>query len=64
MAVRSSASRAGRPLPPERFVVFIYITDCVDPQAIVRLEGLSQLKNLMTSSEIEPATFWLAAYIL
>jgi hypothetical protein len=27
------------------------------PEAIVRLEGLGQLKNPMTSSEIEPATF-------
>jgi hypothetical protein len=25
----------------------------------VRLEGLVQLKNPMTSSVIEPATFWL-----
>jgi hypothetical protein len=27
----------------------------------VRLEGLDQLNNAMTSSEIEPATFWLEA---
>jgi hypothetical protein len=32
--------------------------------ATVRLEGLGQLKNRMTSSGIEPATFWLAAQSL
>jgi hypothetical protein len=32
--------------------------------AIVRLEGLGQLKNPMTSSGFEPATFRLAAYCL
>jgi hypothetical protein len=30
----------------------------------MRLEGLGQLKNPMTSSGIEPATFRLAAYCL
>jgi hypothetical protein len=32
----------------------------------VQLERLGQLKNAMTSSEIEPATFWLVAcmYVL
>jgi hypothetical protein len=30
----------------------------------VRLEGLGQLKNPITSSEIEPATFQLVAYCL
>jgi hypothetical protein len=28
------------------------------PSATLRLEGLGQLKNPMTSSGIEPATFW------
>jgi hypothetical protein len=32
--------------------------------SIVRLEGLGQLKNPMTPSEIEPATFWLVAQCL
>jgi hypothetical protein len=36
--------------PPEIFVVLISV------RGIVRLEGLSQLKNPMTSSGIEPAT--------
>jgi hypothetical protein len=33
----------------------------VDPTAIVLLEGLGRLKNPMTSSELEPATFRLVA---
>jgi hypothetical protein len=33
----------------------------VDPRAIVPLEGLSQLKNPMTSSGIEPVSFRLVA---
>jgi hypothetical protein len=61
MAVRLSAPRAGRPLSPERFLVFISVRGWVDPRAIVRLEGLDQLKNPMTSSGIEPATFRLVA---
>jgi hypothetical protein len=47
MAVRLSALRAGRPL--------------VDPKAIVQLEGLDQLKNLMTLLVIEPASFRVVA---
>jgi hypothetical protein len=61
MAVRLSASRAGHPLAPRRFLVFISVRDRVDPRAIVRLEGLVHLKNPMTSSGIEPATFRLVA---
>jgi hypothetical protein len=33
----------------------------VDPTAIVRLEGLVELKNIMTSSGIELASFRLVA---
>jgi hypothetical protein len=56
MAVRLSTSRAGRPLPPEGFLILISVGDL---RAKVRLEGLGQLKNPMTSSGIEPATFRL-----
>jgi hypothetical protein len=61
MAVRLSALRAGRPLPPERFLVLISVRDLVDPRDIVRLEVLGQLKNSMTSSRIETAAFRLVA---
>jgi hypothetical protein len=50
MAVRLSALRAGRPLPPRRLLVLISVRGLVDPRAVVRLEGLGQLKNPVTSS--------------
>jgi hypothetical protein len=46
------------PPPPRRFMVLIFVTGRVDPRNIVRLKGLGQLKNPMTSG-IEPATFRL-----
>jgi hypothetical protein len=57
MVVRLSASRTGRPLPPRRFLVLISVRGWVDPRAIVRLEGLRQLKNPTASSRIKPATY-------
>jgi hypothetical protein len=56
MAMRLSALRAGRPLPPGRFLTLLYIRGRVDPRVIVRLEGLGQLKIPMITSEIEPST--------
>jgi hypothetical protein len=56
MAVRLPALRSGRPLPPGRFMVLISVRGWVDLRAIMRLDGLGQLENPMTSG-IEPATF-------
>jgi hypothetical protein len=55
MAVRLSALRASRPLPPGRFLVLF------EAEAT---PGLDQFKNLMTSSGIEPAIFRLVAECL
>jgi hypothetical protein len=55
---------AGRPLPPGRFLVLISVRGWVDPRAIVRLEGLGQLKDPVIWSRIEPATFRLVPYCL
>jgi hypothetical protein len=54
MAVKS-ALHAGRLLPPGRFLVLISVRGWVDTKVIVRLKGLGQLKNSMTSSGIELA---------
>jgi hypothetical protein len=59
MAVRLSALRVGRPLPPGRFLISFLLE--ADPRAIVRLEELCQLKNPITSSGFEHATFPLVA---
>jgi hypothetical protein len=45
MAVRLSALRASRPLPPGRFMVLTSVLGLVDPGAIVRVEGLGKLKK-------------------
>jgi hypothetical protein len=47
--------------PPKRFLVLISVRGCVDPRAIVRLEGVDKLKKKSTSSGLEPATFRLVA---
>jgi hypothetical protein len=49
MAVWLLSLRAGRPLLPGSFLILI-----------VRVEGLHDMKNSITSSDIEPATFLLA----
>jgi hypothetical protein len=50
MAARLSALRSGRPLPSGIFIVLIPVRGSVDERAVVRLEGLGQLKTSLTSS--------------
>jgi hypothetical protein len=57
MAVRLSALHTNHPLLPGRFKTLISVRGWVDPRAIVRLQTLSQLKNLTTSSGIKPSNF-------
>jgi hypothetical protein len=64
MAVRLPALRAGSPLPPGIFLVLISVRGWVDSRATLRLEELGRLKNQITSSGMEHATFRLAAECL
>jgi hypothetical protein len=59
MAVRLSALRAGRALPPKHFLVCSFVKDRVNPRAIVRLEGLGKLEKKLSLNGNEPATFRL-----
>jgi hypothetical protein len=44
--------------------ILISVRDGIDSRAIVRLEGLGQMENTVTSSGIEPATFRRVAQCL
>jgi hypothetical protein len=46
---------------PRGFLVLISVIGSVDPRAILQLEGSGQMKNPVTSLEIEPVTFQLVA---
>jgi hypothetical protein len=50
------------PPPPWSFLSLISFRGWVDPRAIVRLEGLAQSNNPMTSSGIESVTFQFVTY--
>ena len=54
--VRLSALSTSRLYPKEICLVLISIRDCVDPRAVVRLEGLCQSKLPMSPSGNKPAT--------
>jgi hypothetical protein len=60
MAVRLSALRSGRHLPPPgRFLVLVSVGGWVDPRAIVWLGWLGNLKKETNSSGLEPGIFLL-----
>jgi hypothetical protein len=59
-----SALRTGHPLRLRKIFGTNSVIGWVDSRAIMRLEGLDQLKNQITSSGIEPATFRLVAQCL
>jgi hypothetical protein len=61
MAARLSALCAARPLTSERFLILISVTDL---RAKVQLERLGQLKNPVTSSGVETATFRLVLAVV
>jgi hypothetical protein len=60
MAVKLTSRPAALYLA-RRFLVLISVRGWVDPRAKVRLEGLDKLKNPITSSGFDPATFRLVA---
>jgi hypothetical protein len=60
MAVRLSAIRVGRHLPPRKIPGTHFFGGLVDPRAIVLLEGLGKLKE-STYLGLDPATFRLVA---
>jgi hypothetical protein len=61
MAVRLSDLCAGRALSTRKISVLISVRGWVKPRAIVRLEGLSEVKNTVSLLGIEPASFWFVA---
>jgi hypothetical protein len=63
MTIRLSALRTGCALLPINIIFLHVVLICQrqsKPQGLMRTEGLGKKKSL-TSSGLEPATFWLVA---
>jgi hypothetical protein len=62
--IKLSALRTGRIYFPGKSLVLISVRGRVDARAIVRPERLSRLRIPITSTGMEPVTFWLLAQCL
>jgi hypothetical protein len=58
------AVRTGCIYPQEIIPVLISVRGRVDPRAVVWSQGFMSMKNSMTPSGFEPATFWFVAQYL
>jgi hypothetical protein len=61
MAVRLSDLQAGRALPPRNLPVLIYVTGCVNPGAMVWLQGSGALTEKRINDPIGSRTRELPA---
>jgi hypothetical protein len=52
------------PFTPQQVSWYSLLIEAVNPKTIVQLQQLGQLKNPMTSTGIEPATFRLVVQCL
>jgi hypothetical protein len=64
MAVWLLDLQTGCPSPPGRSLVLIPVIVRGNPKVIMWLEGMGEVKNLMTSLGIKPAALKLVAYCL
>jgi hypothetical protein len=64
MAVRLSALRAGRPLPPGRFLVLISVKRLSRPQGHSAAGRITSIEKDPMTSGLEPATFQHVALCL
>jgi hypothetical protein len=62
MTVMFSALRASRPLSQGKFLMLISVSGRIKTKVILRLDGLDQLKNPISTPGIEATTFRLVAF--